>query len=453
MSVPKEYQGRFAFHFCHVDNLPGVLQHGLLSCNEQVRLGIRHLSVAQQSIQQRRAQMPVTCGPRGVVHDYVPLYLCKRSSMLMAVLQTKNVDQQMLVYLAVPIDIVARADTVFSAAAANTEPPPTFHSAPKDLQKLNWSAIDSQKWAMANDAEKQARMAEILVHRRLAISDVAHIVVWNESVRDIVLQIFKDAGLPPPPIKFDSHHYFTQYPIDTSKSLVTGPYFTRRRFEAAIADLTKGLGKSAFPQFDKLTKLRAALQVDPKSVAPVAELFGLKSDNIMHKKDIGQHTEEVVSLLRQSKAFAELSSTDQLLCEIGAYFHDVGKGPRERWKTNSYRQKVDPDHPLTGAEMVASYLKNSVASMKQRSIRVLLMLVCYHDLIGDIIGKGRNRDQLLDAITDTRDLDMLIALAEADTKAVHPAWWQPGEVDKLRTWAIEELQKRASSAQDGDEDD
>ncbi|MGQ7112742.1 DarT ssDNA thymidine ADP-ribosyltransferase family protein, partial [Escherichia sp. TWPC-MK] len=35
--------------------------------------------------QHRRSEMRVTCGPGGVVHDYVPFYFTKRSPMLLKV--------------------------------------------------------------------------------------------------------------------------------------------------------------------------------------------------------------------------------------------------------------------------------------------------------------------------------------------------------------------------------
>lgn len=170
-----------------------------------------------------------------------------------------------------------------------------------------------------------------------------------------------------------------------------------------------------------------------------AELVGLVSDNPMHPEDAGKHTLEVVKNLRTSGEFAELSGTDRLLVEIATYFHDVGKGPKSRWKNNNGKQKVDPDHPVRAVPMVAEFLKREVATMKPRSARVILMLVCYHDLVGDITGKGRDEQQLFDIINDERDLDMLIAIAKADVSAIHDQWWNESAVDELRDRAIEAL--------------
>lgn len=383
--------------------------------------------------------MKVPCGPGGVVHDYVPFYLCKRSSMLMAVVQAKNVDQQMLIYFAVPIGVVDRDDVVFTSASANTVDPPDFYVDPEHLTKLDWASIDSLKWNMPTEALKQARMAEVLVHNQVDLDLIDHIIVWNESFGAIVKDCYKKAGRPEPTIRYDTRYYFTKYPDERNQSLVEGPFFTKRDYRNAVKELQGAIGKASKPSYQSLSELRDALRTDPAATPLTAELVGLMSDNVMHPEDAGAHTEEVVENLLKSKEYAALEKVDQLLAEIATYFHDVGKGPKARWQKNDGKQKVDPDHAVRGVAMVAEFLKTEVAEMKPRSARVILMLVCYHDLVGDIIGKGRDEDQLFDIITDERDLDMLIAIAKADVQAIHDQWWDEDAVAELRKRAVKAL--------------
>ena len=209
MPIPAEHTSRHAYHFCHLENLENVLKHGLLSCNEQIRLKIKHLSVAEKSIQDRRATMPVTCNPNGVVHDYVPFYFCKRSSMLLSVVQRKNVDQQFLIYFVVPIQLVEQEGVVFTSASANTGIAPEFFYDPSDLSKLDWKLIDSLKWKLT-ESEKQARMAELLVNKQVPLQAVKEIIVWNDSIGECVARAFKKAGKTPPPIRADGHYYFNK---------------------------------------------------------------------------------------------------------------------------------------------------------------------------------------------------------------------------------------------------
>ncbi|HYV39723.1 MAG TPA: DarT ssDNA thymidine ADP-ribosyltransferase family protein [Gemmataceae bacterium] len=433
MSVPPEFRDRHAYQFLHIDNLPSALKHGLLCTKKLQRRGIQCRSVASPSIQQTRSKMVVPCGPGGVVHDYVPFYLCKRSSMLLSVLNTKNVDQQLLIYLAIPIAVVEKDHVVFTDAAANRpHDPPNFYTVPKDLRKLNWDAITCMKWTAGSDSLNHARMAEVLVHKRVDMADVAFIVVWNESVADRVRDIYAEAKLTAPMIRFDSWHYFMKYPQNPDQSLVTGPYFTKMAFEETIASIFKKLGKGRFCRFPTLGRMLTALRRDIRCVPETAELDGLKIDNPMHPYDLGTHTKRVAECLRGLPEYSTLNSTDQLLVELAAYFHDIGKGPKKRWKSRGGKYQVDRDHPLFGLSMIERILTKDVQKWARRSAKLICKLVCYHDLVGDILAKGRDESQLVEIVDDERELDMLIALAKADALAVHSEWWNDAKATELR---------------------
>jgi len=53
---------------------------------------------------------------------------------------------------------------------------------------------------------------------------------------------------------------------------------------------------------------------------------------------------------------------------------------------------------------------------------VLAKLVCYHDLVGDIVGRNRDAEQLEAIAGSERELDMLIAIAKADMHSLNPGW-------------------------------
>lgn len=46
------------------------------------------------------------------------------------------------------------------------------------------------------------------------------------------------------------------------------------------------------------------------------------------------------------------------------------------------------------------------------------MLVAYHDLIGDVIGNERDREQILGIIRTIEDFDMLVAISKADVSSL-----------------------------------
>lgn len=442
MPISDQYKHRSVFHFTHIDNLEGILEHGLISTNEQERLGISHKSVSLSDIQGRRSAMPVTCGSGGVIHDYVPLYFCKRSSMLLYAVHNKIVDQQLIIYFEFPIELMNNNPCVFSDAAANTRLAPNFYSDPPDLEKLNWKAIDNLKWRMPNDELKQARMAELLIHNKIDATSISRIIVWNKSIKEFVQECYKDAGLEAPPIAFDLMHYFTNFYDNGKHSIVTGPYFINKNYQDTIQYILDNLGKASTPKFKKLSDLRDALNEDMDCIPETGELIDLESDNEMHSEDVGKHTLKVVETLKDLPEFEGMNKIDKLLVELGAYLHDIGKGPKSRWAHKGGRQQVDPDHPIKALPMVQRILTEDVGSMKPRSAKVICKLVCHHDLVGDIVGKGRRIEELEEIVEDERELDMIIAIGKADMISVEPIWRiiHDQDIVKVREAVISKLE-------------
>ena len=79
--IPNDLKGRFIYHFTSLNNLESIISEGLLSTNLKIDNGVVHENIANNEIQERRKTMKVTCGPQGVVHDYVPFYFAKRTPM------------------------------------------------------------------------------------------------------------------------------------------------------------------------------------------------------------------------------------------------------------------------------------------------------------------------------------------------------------------------------------
>jgi hypothetical protein len=452
MPIPAEHKSRFAYHFTHLDNLKNALTNGFLSYNKQKKLGIVHLSIADSDIQKRRAKMVVTCKPGGVVHDYVPLYFTKLSPMLLQIVRSKNVDQKLLVHFAFPISLLEYEGSVFTDAAANGNTPPNFYTDPEDLNKLNWEAIDSTKWGTP-EGDKQARMAELLIHERLDPGQATHIYAWNNHYAAKIREIYKSAGIQPPPIRIDGpgdSHSFTNFASDLPEdmkrcSIAAGPVQIKEHFVNAVEAIEAHGGKAAKPRFASVDEMLDALRSKGLGVLPeTAELINLESKNDVHKHDVGTHTLKVVEKLRNSPEFAELKPSDQMLTELAAYLHDIGKGPKSRWIASGGKQLVDPDHPLRSVDMLIRVLTEDVGTVKKRHVRMLCMLVCYHDLIGDVIGKGRKKTQILDVVETERELDMLIAVGKADLSSVVSSWEASAleKIPPLRAWCVNELAKK-----------
>jgi ssDNA thymidine ADP-ribosyltransferase, DarT/HD domain len=425
MSVPPIHAERFLYHFTHIDNMASILEHGFLANNEDAFPTHAHISIAEKTIQDRRAMMRVPCGPGGVVHDYVPLYFGSLSLMLLGVINKKNVDQCDILYFEFPISLLRRDDVVFTDASANTNEPPKFFQDPRELAKLNWAEIDSRKWRCENDELRHQRMAEVLVHKVLRPEEARRVVVWNQATKDKVQKLVEQTGVPFPELTFevfDRPHYFTNFMAGKpDESLVIGPRWTKKAYVEACQQVRQA-GLPASAPYRNLRMLLDAIRGSFGCLQETAELLGLNSANGMHKRTVDIHTKEVVAKLRTLSRFQALASdADRDIVELAAYLHDIGKGPKSRWDDGV--QKVDANHPVAAMPMMVNILTTQIDTVPTEEAELLLKLVCYHDLIGEVLGKGRDEHQIVEVAQTQRDLDMLFALGQADSTVLVETWW------------------------------
>ncbi len=465
MSIPTEHKGRYIYHFTHLDNLENIVENGLLSTNLKNELRIKHKNIANFDIQCRRANMSVKCGPGGFVHDYVPFYFCARVPMLLGVLNSKNVDQQFIIYLAVPISVVTRDDVVFTSASANTAIPPSFFNDPSDLSNLTWKLIDSNKWGYSED-DLHAKMSEVLIHRKVEISDIENVVVWNEGIRKEVERILKGIDAAPS-TEFDGHilnyggkehhqnHYFDKFWLPKKgKSVITGPCYLKATFDATITNIIKKR-KSPIqsPQFKHVSDAIAQIKDDFSILPELKEIVDLETANQIHCQSVGNHSKRVAKKITQQTEYNSLPTYRKKILKLAAYLHDIGKGVSR--KDSKGKQKVDDDHPSGAMPMLERILSEEFQHLSEKKIRQIVMLVCYHDLIGDICGKDRDRDQIIDVIDDITDFDMLSVISKADIASLirnnkrivflqNPAQWLASitnQLPELRQWVEDKLEE------------
>lgn len=417
-----KYKGKYVYHITSIDNLDSIIKNGLLATNIKNEKGIEHTDIANGTIQERRANTKVPCGHKGTIHDYVPFYFASRTPMLLGVINKKNCDQPYLVYLCLSIDVVDRDDVVFTDASANTNEVPNFYSDSNNLDKLKWDIINSNVWTYS-DEERHYHMAELLVHKKVDISEISCIVVFNDDIKKNVEYIFKSNKVNPPTIVYDNfngcHFWFSKFFIETRKQeeLITGPrilknnYLAYQNFVQNKRDEYKGkfLYESIKDCVDALDKDFCCLDITAKLKGLIIGYGNLKDKTLI------EHTIDVVKELRQLHEYKILSADEKLLLDLSAYLHDVGKSS-VKYKGNII-DKPYLDHPSDSMTYTAEILVNTISNLDKEHIRKILLLVGYHDLIGDCVGKGRSIKQIIDIISSPEDLNLLFAISKADAKA------------------------------------
>lgn len=428
MEIPAEHKGRCFYHFTHIENIESIIDNGILCTNEKKVKNIGHVDLANENIQERRSRKDVPCSPFGKIHDYVPFYFTAPNPMLLSVLNRKNIDQPFVVYIAISIEKLLQNNVLFTDKSANTEALPSFYQDPKDLDKLSWNLIDNTKWTEKNKDDLHSRMAEVLVYKNVPIDWIESFIVYNEFCKDKIEAIYKKRGLPKPKISYGYYNrkyfYFTKFFIKgkEKETLVTGPYLLRYYFNKAIKEIIderkkrNNMSNSFSDIKDALTKIKENFCV----LNELSGIYGLKTDNKMHSESVSDHTITVVSNLNDNQYYKELNEHDRNLVKLAAYFHDIGKGPKSKWTNNI--QPNYPDHPADSVPMIKRILIEEFIAISDDEIKKICLLVFYHDLIGDIISKGRSKEELKKLNVNDNELNMLIAISIADASAIESQW-------------------------------
>ena len=176
-------------YITHIGNVPSILQLGIVSHNRAESL--KHVSVADPEIQERRSKVTV---PQGLnLHDYVNLYFSARNPMLYKRLE----HYQEICVLQVNSDVLDLQGTVVTDGNASSDWV-RFEEAPKGLEIVVQELTYSDDWRDTNHYEylrkKSAKCAEVLVPDRVAPSLVTGIYVsCDESkanLNDLVTNIY-----------------------------------------------------------------------------------------------------------------------------------------------------------------------------------------------------------------------------------------------------------------------
>lgn len=425
MRIPDKYKGRYFYHFTHIDNIESIVENnGLLSTNMKNEYGIGHHNVANMNIQNRRSEMKVTVGPGGVVHDYVPFYFASTNKMLLGLLNRKIVDQPYVVFIAVSIEKLLEEDVIFTDASANTNLPPQFYDNPDDLDKLDWSLIDSTKWGEKSEQELHSRMAEVLVYKHVPLDWIETYIVFNKIGKKKIENCYKNFGLHKPNISYDWFNnrsfFFTKFFFEDRKNetLVTGPLQLYEMYQDVVKYIVENRTEVDEEKciFDNIRDALLQIEEDFCSIKELADVCNLETSNSMHHESVSDHTKTVVNKLSSTQYYCYLGGRERAIVKLAAYFHDIGKGPREKWKGGV--QTAYADHPRDALPMLARIFTEDFRSISYEDYRQICLLVAYHDLLGDIIGKGRSRIELEELRLSDKELYMLATLSEADICAI-----------------------------------
>lgn len=429
MEIPEEFKGRYFYHFTHIDNIQSIIENeGLLCTNKIKKDNITYHNIASVKIQNKRSKMEIPVGCKGKLHDYVPFYFTTINPMLLGLLNRKVVDQPYICFIAISIEKLLNENVIFTDSSANTDSLPNFYENPEDLSKLDWNQINSNTWHVVGE-DRHRKMAEVLVHKKVPLEWFDTIIVFDCSCKDKIQEIYRKLNKTCPDIAcepFHNRYFFFRkfFFIDDRgiETLVTGPIQLKEKYLKAIKEINanRKYFSHAKAQFNDLEDMLVKIENNFCIIPELDGIYELQTDNKIHTESVSNHTIKVANYVKQSKFYKRLNKKNKRIVLLAAYLHDIGKGPKSKWKNGI--QPTYPDHPADAIPMIIGILSNYISNITEEEIKELCLLVIYHDLMGDIIGREREFGELKKLNLNETESNMLAALSEADIMAIETGW-------------------------------
>lgn len=154
----------YLYHMTHKSNLENIMKNGLVSHNIAHSKGFIKTDISDTGVNNRRSK----------IHNFVPFYINPKNPMLY---KRKKIQSDIIILC---IDRkVFQEDSKFTdgnAASNSTK----FYSHINDLEKLNWSIINSNYWNDFIDG-KRIRCAEILIANDVRTENIKKIFCFNSE--------------------------------------------------------------------------------------------------------------------------------------------------------------------------------------------------------------------------------------------------------------------------------
>ena len=196
------------YRLIHIDNLAGICQRqGIYAPNSVPDDEIPYRCIHHESIQERRSTTGVSCGPRGVLHDYVPFYFGIMPPMLLALrdgyVEGYHEGQEPLIYLVTSAQEIQQAGLRFvftdgQGIMSYTQ----FFDDLEHLRNVPWNIVNERYWFDTDEQpdRKRRKQAEFLVHRFCPWTLIKKIGVRTDLMRDRVQKILAEHTLIRPPL-------------------------------------------------------------------------------------------------------------------------------------------------------------------------------------------------------------------------------------------------------------
>ena len=474
----RKQKNPYFYHFTSIDNFKEMLKNGGIVSKNILENQKDNLS--NTSIQAVRSEMKVTTSPVTYVHDYVPFYFAFDTPMFYERVCSKAIDQIDYVFLLINIDRLREKNVFFTNLAANSKNPlPEFFYNLDNLDKVKWECINTP-WYRNKDRNqdkekaKREKMSEVLVKDFVPFEWVEKIYTFNENkvqeIRNLIqkseleldtrsrllgnrnimvrhnkkiIEVIEKENEPETIISYRNYYHTKsrRNPLKEEKdwselpknqSLVTGPKELLKKYNDVFESIIVKRNNSESYQFrfENIRSLICEIKENFVCLRELEDIFELETSNEVHKETVSDHTKIVVKNIEDRLQDMPFSDNEKDCLLLSGYLHDIGKGPKKKWKDG--KQPSWPDHPAEAIPMLERIFTKEIRCISNEELNLILLLVIYHDLLGEIVSgfdiennldSKRKLSELENLNLSSREFDLLAELSRADIKSLGREHW------------------------------
>lgn len=179
------------YYITHVNNIPSILERGILS-HQLVRAeGVLYTAIYDEEIISTRREKTTPDGKS--LWSYANFYFQPRNPMLFRVTCEKSIDD--IAIIALRADVLSQEGVLVTDGNAASGPSKFFPSSQlRDVLSQIGDELDRKYWT-EEDGSKRKIMAEVLVPDKVAPEFIESIYVANHDVRDKVKTLIQPSSL------------------------------------------------------------------------------------------------------------------------------------------------------------------------------------------------------------------------------------------------------------------
>lgn len=252
----RPFRGRYIhnlYYITHIDNVPSIITHGILSHNQVEQKGINYTQIYNKDIVANRQQktIPIDSKARSLWF-FANLYFQPRNPMLFRVLATTSSEN--IAILAIDKKIIDRDDIYITDGNAANMPTQFYTSSDGKKIIAGMTAILNKEYWTEESGDKRKIMAECLVPESVSPDYIQTIYVVNHEIAKKVRRMGIPSHIsivPQPDIFFQPTR---KIDISENLSVVDGDMFFSRMHTLTVSVncvgiMGKGLASRAKWQF------------------------------------------------------------------------------------------------------------------------------------------------------------------------------------------------------------